>query len=116
MSRYNRRCMRVALTRSLLVLSALGLLARAALLSLSLGSSDAQTWQHVGEVVADEGLLHAYQAEFDCNQPPGQPLWAALCVRLSRASGVRFAPIFKAPLIACEAVVLVLLWKILRPR
>src|SRR5438552_10187970 len=101
--------------RRLLILAALGLAARVALLSVSYGTWDVLNWGRVGALTADEGLLRAYN-DFDCNQPPGQPLWAALSYRLSRATGGRFELFFKAPLVVCDALVLVLLWRVLAPR
>ena len=99
-------------TKSLLVLSALGIVARVAVAAISVGSYDAILWRGFAEQISANGLIETYRANPHFNHPPIPGWWAQVSLGIARAASVRFEFIFKLPMLASDAIVCVLLWKI----
>lgn len=93
-----------------------GFIARIALWSVSIGSNDALIWGTMGREILKNGLLQTYREQADCNQPPGQPYLAAAAYYLAKSTKTLFSYWFKAPMIAADALVALLIWKILHRR
>ena len=103
-------------TRILLALVILGIAARFVLWSISYGTSDVDLWEKVGRGCARHGIVATYIADPDCNQPPGQVIWADAACRAGHATHLGFARMFKLPMVLADVIVTLLLWRILRER
>ena len=98
---------------ALLALAVLGLGLRVALSAVSFGSYDAMLWSGFAAKIAEHGLLDVYATERHFNHPPIPGYWAALAWLIAeRLPGASFPFVFRLPMIAADAVVCVLLWKI----
>ncbi|MGH7176281.1 MAG: hypothetical protein ACREJC_02770 [Tepidisphaeraceae bacterium] len=97
-------------------LGALGILARVALAWISWGSNDADIWNGFAERIAQGGLLHLYAAEPEMNHPPIAGLWSLAALKAAQMSRLSFSFIFKLPMIAADAVVCAILFRIWRGR
>ncbi|MBC8105200.1 MAG: DUF2029 domain-containing protein [Anaerolineae bacterium] len=96
----------------LIAFAACGLLARVVLASVSTGSYDAILWRQFASQISERGLLDLYRSNPHFNHPPIPGWWAASSLAVSNTIGLRFELIFKLPMIASDAVVCVLLWRI----
>ncbi|CAN5650138.1 hypothetical protein BH09PLA1_BH09PLA1_13520 [soil metagenome] len=100
----------------LILLAALGIAARILLAVASIGSYDALLWRGFAEQISGQGLLQLYRTNPHFNHPPIPGWWAASALAIANATPLRFEFIFKLPMIASDAIVCVLLWKILVKR
>lgn len=82
--------------------------------ALSVGSEDARLWFGFAKHISQTGLLQVYQDRGDFNHPPLMAIHGWLSYELSQLLDVRFAVVFKTPVIASDALVAWLLWKIWR--
>lgn len=102
-----------ALVVALLLVAALGILARIVLAWLSEGSNDAPSFRGFAQQIDQHGLLWMYPNNFLFNHPPAIGYWTWAAWKLTRESQPDlFAPVFKLPLIAADIGSAWLLWKI----
>ncbi|MCS7032484.1 MAG: glycosyltransferase 87 family protein [Phycisphaerae bacterium] len=97
-------------TRLLLAVIAVGLAARFALLSISIGSLDAVIWQRLAEKVVTHGLYETYRQDIWMNHPPVSALWAAWVWRAAEASGLNFAQLYKLPVVIADCATCLLIY------
>ena len=112
--RTNRRWMLCVL--SLLLVAALGILARLLLATHSLGSNDSVLWQVFAVYLADHGLCATYRELPAFNHPPLIAYLSVAALWFDRLLPVSFATLFKLPGIAGEALVVYLIWRTLQAR
>jgi hypothetical protein len=102
--------------RPLLGLIGLGCGLRLALWLVSLGSYDVVAWRIFASSVSDVGLGETYVRfqgeESPFNHPPTMALLASWIFRLSEATGIEFARLFKLPALAAELVTGLLLYRV----
>jgi hypothetical protein len=103
-------------TKFLLLLAAIGMIARLILAAVSIGSYDAIHWRQFAEQISANGIVETYRANPHFNHPPIPGWWASIGLAISNATSLRFAFVFKLPMLASDAIVCVLLWKITRKR
>src|SRR4051812_5741317 len=99
-------------TRLLVFLIAIGLLARVAVAAVSVGSYDAVLWQGFADQIHQHGLLEIYRTQPSFNHPPIPGLWSAASLLIANATGMRFAFVFKLPMLSADALACWLIWKI----
>lgn len=85
---------------------------RIAINALSIGSEDARLWREFAQSIADVGVIQTYYARADFNHPPLMALHGWLSLEISQLFQLRFAAVFKAPIIASDAFAAWLLWRI----
>jgi hypothetical protein len=102
--------------RGALLAGALGLLARALVTLLSVGSNDATTWEAYGELILHGDLLETYRVYKAFNHPPLPGYLAMVAYDLSRTTGLRFQILFKLLPMASDVVVAVLLYQLWEQR
>ena len=88
------------ITKSLLAVAMLGLLARLVLAGISTGSYDAILWRGFAQQLAQRGLFDVYRSNPHFNHPPIPGLWAEAAFAIATHS--RFEFIFKLPMIASD--------------
>lgn len=91
-------------------LLALALVVRGWILSQSIGSNDAPTWQEFAGSIAQHGLLQTYRDIDYFNHPPLMGWFSWLALRLSAFLHVEFSAVFKAPVIVIDLASAWLLW------
>jgi hypothetical protein len=105
---------RVSVALGVMLVSAAA--ARIAISVLSIGSDDARLWRDFGKSIYTSGLIQTYIDRADFNHPPLPAIWGWLSYAISHAFQLRFAELFKVPIIASDALSAWLLWKIWRQR
>jgi hypothetical protein len=96
--------------RGLLVLGVLGLLARALLVMVSIGSHDMLTWQSFAAQITQTSIGHLYDTNWLFNHPPLMGLFASLAYSLSQWASVPFPWLFKAPMLGADLATACLLY------
>lgn len=87
--------------RVALAIGAAGLLVRALVVALSIGSNDALTWETYGEIILHGDLMDTYRVYKAFNHPPLPGYLAMVAYDLFRVTGIRFQVFFKiAPVLA----------------
>jgi hypothetical protein len=99
-----------------LAIAALGMVLRFVLSAASTGTNDIITWEDFAHQANQHGVLWMYGNLPAWNHPPLTGYLAAGLLRLSVLTDLRFPVAFKLAPIAADALCLVLLWKIWRPR
>ena len=93
-----------------------GLLASMLVLMVSQGSNDIVTWFAFGRAIEDHGLGELYRTNRLFNHPPLMGYYSWLTMRLSDASGLPFAWLFKLPSLVANGVTAVVLARIWQAR
>ncbi len=104
------------MVRALIVATIAGLVFRLVLSAMSIGSYDALLWRDFAQHIRAHGLLETYRTQPAFNHPPLPGLWAAMSLAVGQWTHLRFAFIFKLPMIAADAIVCGLIWKIVSRR
>jgi hypothetical protein len=107
---------RDARVQLLLAIGVGGFAARLLIAILSAGTNDIFRWEMFAQKIAEYGLLYEYQNDPNFNHPPLMGWYASGMLALSDMLDVRFAPIFKLPMIAADAVSGGLLWLVAQRR
>ncbi len=97
--------------QAVLVIACSALALRLAVSHWSEGSPDIEFWRRFARLVASQGLVKTYALEQSFNHPPLMGYWGAGSLALAEALGVRFALVFKLPMILASAASIVLLWR-----
>lgn len=110
---HDRRLIRIAV-----VVCVVGLIIRLVVSGVSIGTNDTETWMRFGLLVQKYGLAEAYHHDQWLNHPPIPTLWAAAAYATTCYFELWWAPwpfgvLFRLPVIAADAGVCLLLWKIL---
>src|SRR5688572_14150946 len=96
----------------ILAIAILGLIAREALAWISYGSADIGIMQYIARAIQDEGLIGLYRRDAGHNHTPVASLACAVIGWISELTRLPFSFVYKQPLIAADAIVCALLWKI----
>jgi hypothetical protein len=96
----------------LLLLGAIGFLIRIVIVLLSSGSNDIVHWANYAAAIDENGVAYMYENVPRFNHPPLMGYLAAFCLRVAQALDIRFAVVFKLPMIVADALGAILLWKI----
>ncbi|MBC8105201.1 MAG: DUF2029 domain-containing protein [Anaerolineae bacterium] len=95
-----------------IAVAALGFVAREMLAWISYGSADIGIMQYIARSIQAEGLLELYRRDVGHNHTPLTSLACVVVQWISVITRLPFPFVFKQPLIICDAMVCVLLWKI----
>lgn len=104
------------LLRVLGAMGALAVLARIAVVILSIGTNDIYTWFDFAQSIHNVGLLETYRSMQGFNHPPLMGLYALVAGELSGLTGGFFPYLFKVGPVAADLVVAALLWRTWRAR
>ena len=104
------------MTRLLVGLAIAGLGARILLACVSAGTNDLGFYTSFSRYVVERGLRAALNDVPEFNLTPMMTAYSVGVLRLSEATGIWFALLFKLPLIAADAASMLLLWKLWRRR
>ena len=96
----------------LVAVTLVGVLVRLLVSCFSDGSDDIHTWERFAKELSDLGLFRTYAEDRLFNHPPLMAYYAMGVEAVSRFSGLRFACVFKFPVILAEAVSIVLVFRI----
>ena len=97
-------------------LLALALALRVFIVSQSIGSNVARTWEEFASYIAQHGLLRTYRDIDYFNHPPLMGWFSWLALRLGALLHVDFIAVFKAPIIVADMASAWLLWLLWRER
>jgi len=100
--------------RWILLAASVGILCRVVVCLLSTGSNDIRTWERFALSIRESGLAALYQTDPLFNHPPLMGLYSAAVSGLADRFALPFPVLFKLPMVAADALVLMLLyWSVL---